>query len=86
MVVTKFAPSVGLRKYIKCYYYLENNNDQWITDTYFADGCLEAVFSVGWDFYKDGIKEVERIPAQVWRLNEIKVTTAFLKVKEVASV
>ena len=74
MVVTKFAPSVGLRKYIKCYYYLENNNDQWITDTYFADGCLEAVFSVGWDFYKDGIKEDwAKIIGQIIKPRSLKI-------------
>jgi hypothetical protein len=36
--------------------------------------------------YKDGTKEVERIPAQVWRKNETKFTKVFLKDKEVASV
>jgi hypothetical protein len=36
--------------------------------------------------YKDGTKEVERIPAQVWRLNENKVVKTFIKNKEVASV
>jgi hypothetical protein len=36
--------------------------------------------------YKDGSKEIERIPAQVWRLNETKVTKFFMKDKEVASI
>ena len=36
--------------------------------------------------YKDGTKEIERIPAQVWRLNEGRVIKAFVKTKEVASV
>lgn len=36
--------------------------------------------------YKDGTKEIERIPAQVWRKNENKVTKVFVKDKEVASV
>ncbi|HEX2630243.1 MAG TPA: M1 family metallopeptidase [Chitinophagaceae bacterium] len=36
--------------------------------------------------YKDGTKEIERIPAQVWRYNEKKVTKTFIKDKEVASV
>jgi hypothetical protein len=36
--------------------------------------------------YKDGTKEVERIPAQVWRKNENKVIKTFVKDKEVASV
>lgn len=36
--------------------------------------------------YKDGTKEVDRIPAQVWRLNEGKVVKLFMKDKEVASI
>ena len=36
--------------------------------------------------YKDGTKEIERIPAQIWRKNEKSVTKVFMKDKEVASV
>lgn len=36
--------------------------------------------------YKDGSKETERIPVQVWRKNENKVVKTFMKDKEVASV
>ena len=36
--------------------------------------------------YKDGTKEVERIPAQVWRKNEKNVAKTFMKDKEVASI
>ncbi len=36
--------------------------------------------------YKDGTKEIDRIPAQVWRLNEKTVTKFFMKDKEVASI
>jgi len=36
--------------------------------------------------YKDGTKEIERIPAQVWRINEKKVVKTFVKDKEVASI
>jgi hypothetical protein len=36
--------------------------------------------------YKDGTKEIDRIPAQVWRLNEKRVTKFFMKDKEVASI
>lgn len=36
--------------------------------------------------YKDGTKEVERIPAQVWRKNEKNVIKTFMKDKEVASI
>ena len=40
---------------------------------------------IEWTF-KDGTKEVDRIPAQVWRHNENKVTKFFMKDKEVASI
>jgi hypothetical protein len=35
--------------------------------------------------YTDGTSEVERIPAEIWRLNEWEVTKVFAKKKEVAS-
>ena len=36
--------------------------------------------------YKDGTKEIERIPAQIWRKNEGKIAKVFIKDKEVATV
>jgi hypothetical protein len=36
--------------------------------------------------YKDGTKEVERIPAEIWRLDETAVTKVFMKEKEVVKV
>lgn len=36
--------------------------------------------------YKDGSKEIERLPAEIWRLNETKVTKVFAKDKEVVNV
>ncbi len=36
--------------------------------------------------YKDGTKEIERIPAQVWRKNEKGLTKVFMKDKEVTAV
>ena len=36
--------------------------------------------------YKDGTKEIERIPAEIWRVNEHKVTKVFVKEKEVTNV
>ena len=36
--------------------------------------------------YTDGSKEIERIPAQIWRMNETKVTKVFLKEKEVSNI
>jgi hypothetical protein len=48
-------------------------------------GGLVMPIIVEWTF-KDGTKEVDRIPAQVWRLNEQKVVKLFMKDKEVASI
>jgi hypothetical protein len=48
-------------------------------------GGLVMPLIIEWT-YKDGSKEVDRIPAQVWRLNEAKVTKTFMKDKEVASI
>jgi hypothetical protein len=36
--------------------------------------------------YKDGTKEIERIPAEIWRTNEQTVTKVFVKEKEVVRV
>lgn len=36
--------------------------------------------------YVDGTKEVEKIPAYIWRKDEDKVTKAFMKDKEVAQI
>jgi len=36
--------------------------------------------------YKDGTKEIERIPAEIWRINETKVTKVFVKEKEVTNI
>lgn len=47
-------------------------------------GGLVMPIIVEWTF-KDGTKEIDRIPAQVWRYNEKNVTKAFMKDKEVVS-
>lgn len=36
--------------------------------------------------YKDGTSQIDRIPAQVWRLDEDKVVKTFMKDKEVSSI
>ena len=36
--------------------------------------------------YKDGTKEIERLPAEIWRLNENQVTKVFAKYKEVTNI
>lgn len=50
-------PSPQLAKAVKCYYYIENPHNILIEDTFFADGCIEAVFSLDWEFYKEGRRE-----------------------------
>jgi len=53
--------------------------------TFSNKGGLVMPVIVEWTF-KDGTKEVDRIPAQVWRLNEKKMVKTFVKDKEVASI
>lgn len=48
-------------------------------------GGLVMPIIIEWT-YKDGTKEIDRIPVQVWRKNENKVTKTFMKDKEVASI
>lgn len=53
--------------------------------TFSNKGGLVMPIIIEWTF-KDGTKQVDRIPVQIWRKNENKVTKAFAKDKEVASV
>lgn len=48
-------------------------------------GGLVMPVVIEWTF-KDGTKELETIPAEVWRFNEKRFTKVFLKDKEVANV
>lgn len=48
-------------------------------------GGLVMPVIVEWTF-ADGTKEIERIPAEIWRINENKVTKVFVKQKEVVAV
>lgn len=36
--------------------------------------------------YKDGTKEIERIPAEIWRMDETTITKVFMKEKEVVNI
>ncbi len=53
--------------------------------TFSNKGGLVMPIIIEWTF-KDGTKETDRIPVQVWRKNENKVTKTFMKDKEVASI
>ncbi|TXH20439.1 MAG: M1 family peptidase [Chitinophagaceae bacterium] len=55
-------------------------------ELYFSNkGGLVMPIIIEWQ-YKDGSKEIEKIPAQVWRLNEEHVVKSFAKNKEVAGI
>lgn len=53
--------------------------------TFKNNGGLITPLVIEWT-YKDGSKEIERIPAEIWRKNENQVTKLFVKDKEVDSV
>jgi hypothetical protein len=48
-------------------------------------GGLVTPVVIEWT-YKDGSKELEQIPAEIWRINESEVTKVFIKDKEVVSI
>jgi hypothetical protein len=48
-------------------------------------GGLVSPVIIEWT-YKDGSKELERLPAEIWRINETEVKKVFMKEKEVVNV
>ncbi len=48
-------------------------------------GGLVTPLVIEWTF-RDGSKEIDRIPAEVWRINENEITKVFIKDKEVTNV
>jgi Peptidase family M1 domain len=48
-------------------------------------GGLVSPVIIEWTF-KDGSKEIERLPAEIWRVNETEVKKVFMKEKEVVNV
>ena len=49
------------------------------------NGGLVTPLVIEWT-YKDGSKEIERIPAEIWRTNENEITKVFVKDKEVVNI
>lgn len=49
------------------------------------NGGLVMPVIIEWS-YKDGSKEIERLPAEIWRTNESTITKVFVKDKEVATI
>lgn len=62
---------------------MENKNFYEITLS--NKGGLIMPVIIEWT-YKDGSKEIEQLPAEIWRINETKVTKVFAKDKEVVNV
>ena len=53
--------------------------------TFRNTGGLISPIIIEWT-YKDGTKEIEKIPAEIWRTNETMVKKVFVKAKEVANI
>ncbi len=53
--------------------------------TFSNNGGVVMPVIIEWT-YKDGSKEIDRIPAQVWRLNEKSLVKTFMKDKEITSI
>jgi hypothetical protein len=53
--------------------------------TFTNKGGLVTPLVIQWIF-KNGTKETEKIPAEVWRLNETRITKVFVKEKEVTNI
>jgi hypothetical protein len=62
---------------------LENKNIYQVT--FKNNGGLVMPLIIEWT-YKDGTKEIERIPAEIWRTNESEVNKVFVKEKEVVNI
>jgi AraC-like DNA-binding protein len=57
LTIQNFIPSPRLQPYIQQYYLAEGDFAQKTQDVFFADGCLEVVFNLDLDFYRDNQKE-----------------------------
>lgn len=75
MVITKLTPEAK-QKFANSYFYELSFSNK---------GGLVMPIIIEWT-YKDGSKEIDRIPAQIWRYNEQNVKKLFVKNKEVASI
>ena len=65
---------------------VQNHSDKNFYEiTFTNDGGLVSPIILEFT-YKDGTKEIEKIPAEIWRLNEKKVTKVFMKEKEVVNI
>jgi hypothetical protein len=66
------------------------NKNKWANKNFYElsftnKGGMVMPVIVEWT-YKDGTKEIDRVPVNVWKLNENKFTKVFIKDKEVAGI
>jgi len=64
---------------------LKNANKNFYEVTFKNIGGLVTPLIIEWSF-EDGSKEIERIPAEIWRSNENEVTKVFVKNKVVQNI
>ncbi len=64
---------------------IENADKHFYEVTFVNKGGLVSPLIVEWT-YKDGTKELEKIPAEIWRMDEYKVSKVFTKDKEVINI
>ena len=53
--------------------------------TFTNKGGLVTPLVIEWT-YRDGSREIEKIPAEIWRINENRITKVFVKDKEVTNI
>ncbi|HHP7242842.1 MAG TPA: M1 family metallopeptidase [Cyclobacteriaceae bacterium] len=63
----------------------ENANKHFYEVTFVNEGGLVSPLIIEWT-YKDGTKALEKIPAEIWRMDEYKVSKIFTKDKEVVNI
>jgi hypothetical protein len=66
------------------------NSAKWASKNFYEltfsnKGGMVMPIIIEWT-YKDGTKEIERLPVRVWQLNEYVISKVFIKDKEVASI
>jgi len=63
----------------------ENANKHFYEVTFVNEGGLVSPLIIEWT-YKDGTKALEKIPAEIWRMDEYRVSKVFTKDKEVVNI
>ena len=64
---------------------IENSNKNFYEVTFKNKGGLVTPLIIEWT-YEDGSVEIEKLPAEIWRLNETQVSKVFAKNKVVKNI